>query len=322
MMYSIIIPVYNRPLEIEELLESLTLLEGAVAFEVLVVEDGSPNTCQDIVKKFEGKLNIHYFLTENQGAGRSRNYGMQKAKGDYFVIFDSDCIIPSEYLSSVDKALKDNFTDAYGGPDAAHKSFTDIQKAINYSMTSVFTTGGIRGNKRAVGKFQPRSFNLGLSKKAFELTEGFSDLKIGEDIDLTFRLWENGCDTQLIETAFVYHKRRSTFGEFYKQTQAFGKARPFLNKRFPGTARWTYWFPSLFSFGLLLALFTFMLDALLGMLCYGVYYAVLFTHSSVLNKSLRVGALSLISTTIQFFGYGLGFLKSHFSRRKSLYSFF
>ena len=153
MMYSIIIPVYNRPLEIEELLESLTLLEGAVAFEVLVVEDGSPNTCQDIVKKFEGKLNIHYFLTENQGAGRSRNYGMQKAKGDYFVIFDSDCIIPSEYLSAVDKALKDNFTDAYGGPDAAHKSFTDIQKAINYSMTSVFTTGGIRGNKRAVGKF-------------------------------------------------------------------------------------------------------------------------------------------------------------------------
>lgn len=322
MMYSIIIPVYNRPLEIEELLESLTLLEGAVAFEVLVVEDGSPNTCQDIVKKFEEKLNIHYFLTENQGAGRSRNYGMQKAKGDYFVIFDSDCIIPPEYLSSVDKALKDNFTDAYGGPDAAHKSFTDIQKAINYSMTSVFTTGGIRGNKRAVGKFQPRSFNLGLSKKAFELTQGFSDLKIGEDIDLTFRLWENGCNTQLIETAFVYHKRRNTFGQFYKQTQAFGKARPFLNKRFPGTARWTYWFPSLFSFGLLLALFTFVLGAPFGMLWYGIYYAVLFVHSSALNKSLRVGALSLMSTTIQFFGYGLGFLMSQFSRRKSSHSFF
>jgi glycosyltransferase involved in cell wall biosynthesis len=198
MMYSIIIPVYNRPLEIEELLGSLTLLEGAVAFEVLVVEDGSPNTCQDIVKKFENKLNIHYYLTENQGAGRSRNYGMQQAKGDYFVIFDSDCVIPPNYLSAVDKALKNNFTGAYGGPDTAHRNFTNIQKAINYSMTSIFTTGGIRGRKKAVEKFQPRSFNLGLSRKAFELTQGFSDLKIGEDIDLTFRLWANGIETQLI----------------------------------------------------------------------------------------------------------------------------
>jgi glycosyltransferase involved in cell wall biosynthesis len=317
MTYSIIIPVYNRPLEIEELLESLTQLEGAVSFEVLVVEDGSPNTCQDIVKKFEEKLNVHYFLTENQGAGRSRNYGMQQAIGDYFVIFDSDCIIPPTYLSALDKALKNNFTDAYGGPDAAHENFTNIQKAINYSMTSIFTTGGIRGNKRAVGKFQPRSFNLGLSKKAFEITQGFSDLKIGEDIDLTFRLWENGFETQLIEPAFVYHKRRSTFGQFYRQTRAFGKARPSLSKRFPGTESWTYWFPSLFSLGLLLALFIFAIGTPLGLLMYGMYYAILFAHSSALNKSLRVGALSLMSTTIQFFGYGFGFLTSHFSRRKS-----
>jgi len=317
MMYSIIIPVYNRPLEIEELLGSLTLLEGAVAFEVLVVEDGSPNTCQDIVKKFENKLNIHYYLTENQGAGRSRNYGMQQAKGDYFVIFDSDCVIPPNYLSAVDKALKNNFTGAYGGPDTAHRNFTNIQKAINYSMTSIFTTGGIRGRKKAVEKFQPRSFNLGLSRKAFELTEGFSDLKIGEDIDLTFRLWANGIETQLIETAFVYHKRRSTFRQFYKQTRAFGEARPALNKRFPETASWTYWFPSFFSLGLILSLIVLAFGTSFGLFLYGMYYALLFMHSSVLNKSLCVGVLSLITTTIQFFGYGFGFLTRHFFLRKN-----
>ncbi len=185
LQYSIIIPVYNRPNEVDELLDSLTKQE--MPFELIIVEDGSPNTCEHIVKKYEPELNIRYFLTENQGAGKSRNYGMQKATGNYFIIFDSDCLIPEEYLKAVDERLKENYTDAFGGPDAAHDSFTTIQKAINYSMTSLFTTGGIRGKKKGVGKFQPRSFNLGMSKKAYEITNGFSALKVGEDIDLTFR---------------------------------------------------------------------------------------------------------------------------------------
>lgn len=320
MTYSIIIPVYNRPLEVGELLESLTQLEGNISFEVIIVEDGSPNTCRDVVANFEEKLDIQYFLTENKGAGRSRNYGMKRAKGDYFVVFDSDCIIPPNYLISVDEVLKENYTDAYGGPDAAHDNFSQLQKAINYSMTAFLTTGGIRGNKRSVGKFQPRSFNLGLSKKAFDSTQGFSDLKIGEDIDLTFRLWENGLETQLIETAFVYHKRRSTFGQFYKQTLAFGKARPMLNKRFPHTAKWTYWFPSVFVLGFLSSICAVVMGVWSGILLYGAYYALIFLHASSQNKSLIVGTLSLFSTTIQFFGYGFGFLTSYFFGGKRPFS--
>ena len=190
--FSIIIPVYNRPKEIDELLESLTKQDFSDDFEVLIIEDGSTEKCDAIIEKYTNQLNLKYFFKENSGAGASRNFGMQKALGNYFIILDSDVIVPQQYISEVKKALENNFTDAFGGPDAAHKSFTALQKAINYSMTSVLTTGGIRGKKQAVGKFQPRSFNLGLSKKGFNKTNGFSKMKNGEDIDLTFRLWKNG----------------------------------------------------------------------------------------------------------------------------------
>ena len=310
--YSIIIPVYNRPDEVDELLASLTKLNGGLSFEIVIVEDGSPNTCETVIKKYASQLEINYFLTENQGAGRSRNYGMQQAKGNYFIIFDSDCLIPENYLMAVDAQLKIKYTDAFGGPDAAHENFTNIQKAINYSMTSVLTTGGIRGKKKAVGKFQPRSFNLGISKKAFEETQGFSDLKIGEDIDLTFRLWEQGFETQLIDSAFVYHKRRVDFKQFYKQTHAFGKARPFLNKWYPGTAKITYWFPSLFLLGALYALVAVGYNLYFAAYLYAVYFLFLGIHASFVNKSLTVGVLSIVSTSVQFYGYGTGFLTSVF----------
>lgn len=313
--YSIIIPVYNRPDEVQELLESLTQLKGNISFEVIIVEDGSPNTSELVVEQFKDLLEIKYFLTENQGAGKSRNYGMQQASGNYFIIFDSDCLIPGNYLMAVDIQLKERFTDAFGGPDAAHTSFTNIQKAINYSMTSLLTTGGIRGKKKAVGKFQPRSFNFGISKKAFKETEGFSDLKIGEDIDLSFRLWELGFKTQLIQDAFVYHKRRVDFMQFYKQTNAFGKARPFLNRRFPGTAKITYWFPSLFLVGAVI----FVLASFFGfeeaVYCYVFYFAVLGIDAAMVNKSLKVGGLAIVSTCVQFYGYGTGFLKSYFLKK-------
>ncbi|MGB1043050.1 MAG: glycosyltransferase, partial [Tenacibaculum sp.] len=247
--FSIIVPVYNRPQEIEELLESLTKQDFKKAYEVIIIEDGSQDSSEKIVNSYQDKLNLKYFYKDNSGAGASRNYGMQRATGNYFIILDSDVIVPSNYLSAVNKALTENYTDAFGGPDAAHESFTNLQKAINYSMTSVLTTGGIRGKKNGVGKFQPRSFNLGMSKKAFDKTNGFSRMKTGEDIDLTFRLWENGFDTQLIEKAFVYHKRRSTLKQFFKQTFSFGTARPVLNKKYPKTAKITYWFPSLFILG-------------------------------------------------------------------------
>lgn len=307
--FSIIIPVYNRPQEIEELLASLSKQTYSKGFEIIVVEDGSENTSKEIVENFSNKLTIQYFLKNNTGAGASRNFGMQHATGNYFIIFDSDCVIPPNYLVDVEIALTKNFTDAFGGADAAHTSFTDIQKAINYSMTSFFTTGGIRGNKKAVDKFQPRSFNLGISKKAFEVTNGFSKMKIGEDIDLTFRLWEHNFETQFIENAFVYHKRRATFQQFFKQTFAFGKGRPFLNKKYSGTAKITYWFPSIFIVGFLFSVLMYIFNFPYFIWFYAVYFIIIFVDSILKNKSIKVAFLSILTTLIQFTGYGFGFLK-------------
>jgi len=314
LQFSIIIPVYNRPIEIDELLESLTKQTYSDNFEVIVVEDGSNLKADRIVEKYSKQLNLQYFYKENTGAGLSRNFGMQKATGNYFIVFDSDCIIPPQYLTEVEKALNENFTDSFGGADAAHESFTTIQKAINYSMTSFFTTGGIRGNKKAVDKFQPRSFNLGISKKAFESTNGFSAMKIGEDIDLTFRLWEHKFETQYIENAFVYHKRRSTFQQFFKQTFAFGKGRPFLNRKYPGTAKVTYWFPSIFIILLLISVIGFLFGYHIFVGFFTVYFAVIFLDSLVKNKKISVAVVSILTTFIQFTGYGFGFLKGIFSK--------
>ncbi|NOR29398.1 MAG: glycosyltransferase [Lutibacter sp.] len=312
LQFSIIIPVYNRPQEIEELLLSLTKQTYKSNFEVIVVEDGSTLKADAIVASFSEILNVQYFFKQNSGAGASRNFGMERATGNYFIIFDSDCIIPSQYLDEVDKALTTNYTDAFGGADAAHESFTVIQKAINYSMTSFLTTGGIRGNKKAVDKFQPRSFNMGISKKAFETTKGFSKMKIGEDIDLTFRLWENNFETQFIENAFVYHKRRSTFQQFFKQTFAFGKGRPFLNTKYPNTAKITYWFPSIFILLLLVSLICLLFNIHVFALLFVVYFTFLFFDSLLKNKNIAVSITSVITTLIQFTGYGLGFLKGLF----------
>ena len=315
--FSIIVPVYNRPNEIDELLESLTKQDFPDDFEVLIVEDGSTEKSETIVENYKNQLNLRYFFKENSGAGASRNFGMQQATGNYFIILDSDVIVPPQYLSEVKKALEENFTDAFGGPDAAHESFTSLQKAINYSMTSVLTTGGIRGKKKGVGKFQPRSFNLGMSREAFEKTNGFSDLKIGEDIDLTFRLWEADLKTQLIEKAFVYHKRRSTIKQFFKQTFAFGTGRPHLNNRYPETAKLTYWFPSVFIIGFDISL----LSAIFGywqlVAFYGFYFGALFLDALLQSKNIIVAFLSIITSFTQFLGYGLGFLESQFFNKEN-----
>ncbi|CAM1349151.1 glycosyltransferase [Tenacibaculum crassostreae] len=313
--FSIIVPVYNRPQEIDELLESLTRQDFQDDFEVLIIEDGSENSSEEVVKKYTSQLNLHYFYKENSGAGASRNYGMQRASGSYFIILDSDVIVPPQYLSEVKKALEEKYTDSFGGPDAAHPNFTSLQKAINYSMTSVLTTGGIRGKKKSVEKFQPRSFNLGLSKAAFEKTKGFSKMKAGEDIDLTFRLWENGFETQLITNAFVYHKRRSTVKQFFKQTFAFGTARPILNKKYPETAKLTYWFPSLFIIGIDISIISVFFGYWQLLAFYAVYFFCIFLDSLVQNKNVKVALLSIITTITQFYGYGLGFLESKFLKK-------
>jgi glycosyltransferase involved in cell wall biosynthesis len=310
--FSIIIPVYNRPNEIDELLDSLTKQNFSDDFEVLIIEDGSTQKSCLIAENYKNQLNLKYFFKENSGAGASRNFGMQQASGNYFIILDSDVLVPKQYLSEVKNGLEKNFTAAFGGPDAAHSSFSPLQKAINYSMTSILTTGGIRGKKKAVGRFQPRSFNFGLSKIAFQKTQGFSIMENGEDIDLTFRLWENEFETQLIEKAFVYHKRRSSIKQFFKQTYGFGTARPILNKKYPKTVKLTYWFPSLFIIGFDISILGFLFGY--AELCYFFlfYFSLIFVDSCIQNRSLKVGFLSIITSFTQFLGYGLGFLKTQF----------
>lgn len=312
MNFSIIIPVYNRPEELEELLQSIQNQEYKDILEVLVIEDGSTNLSDAVVKKFSKDFKISYFFKENSGPGDSRNFGMQKAVGDYFIILDSDCVLPKNYLKAVETALQNNSTDAYGGADAADTSFSVKQKAINYSMTSFFTTGGIRGSEKTRNKFQLRSFNMGISRRAFEQTGGFSKQHFGEDIDLNFKLWKNDFTTQFITDAFVFHKRRTTWKQFFQQTFNFGAARPILNSMHKNSAKITFWFPSVFIIGLLISVVALLFGFTYFLGFYAIYFTVLFLDSLLKNKNVSVAVYSIFATLVQFFGYGFGFLRSVF----------
>jgi glycosyltransferase involved in cell wall biosynthesis len=307
---SFIIPVYNRPDETKELLESFVAQSCQEPFEVVIVEDGSTVSSKLVVDSFSNQLQISYYFKENSGPGDSRNYGMKKAIGNYFIILDSDCILPKDYLENVFKSLKNNFADCFGGPDAAHSSFSNLQKAINFSMTSFLTTGGIRGSKKSVDAFQPRSFNMGLSKKAFEASRGFGRIHPGEDPDLSIRLNKLGFNTVLFPDVIVFHKRRISWKKFYHQVHKFGLVRPILNTWHPKTKKITYWFPTLFSLGLIFAFIFLILGSKWLVYLYTIYFALTFVLSLIKNKNISVAIQSLLAILIQFFGYGYGFLIS------------
>jgi len=310
MLFSIIIPVYNRPDEVKELLDSLIVTDFTKEYEIVIVEDGSTLTCRDVVENYNASLNISYHFKENSGPGDSRNFGMKKAKGDYFIIFDSDCIIPPTYLTEVEKELTDNYVDCFGGSDAALDSFSDIQKAINFAMTSFLTTGGIRGGSEKINKFQPRSFNMGISKKAFEASNGFGNIHPGEDPDLSIRLWKLGFETRLFPKAFVYHKRRIDWNKFTIQVTKFGKARPILDSWYPEYSKPTFYFPTLFLLGFCLALFLALFGFWYPIAAYAFYYIVILVSATCTTRSLSIGFLAVIAVSKQFFGYGKGFLES------------
>lgn len=318
--FSFIIPVYNRPNEIKELLDSLRLQTYDNTFEVVIVEDGSTISSEEVIGDYVDYLAISYYKKPNSGPGDSRNYGMARAKGNYFIVLDSDCILPPQYLVEAEKSLRDDFVHCYGGPDAAHESFSTVQKAINYAMTSFLTTGGIRGGKKAVDKFQPRSFNMGISKEAFENVGGYGNIHPGEDPDLTIRIWNKGYKTKLISEAFVYHKRRIDWNKFYIQVNKFGMVRPILNKWHPETKKITYWFPTVFCLGLLGSIILAIAGFMVPLYFYSLYYLLLFIDALRKTSNLKVAFLSLVATAIQFFGYGYGFLKStlyiNFSSKK------
>ena len=307
--FSIVVPVYNRPQEVLELLESLRAQCYEQPYEIVIVEDGSTETSEEVMKAFTD-LNISYYFKENSGPGASRNYGMQRAKGNYYLILDSDCVLPEDYLSSVENALTARYTDFFGGPDAAHEDFTTLQKAINYAMTSFLTTGGIRGRKKTSTNFEPRSFNMGISKEAFQETKGFGTIHPGEDPDLSIRIKKAGYQIGFIKVAYVYHKRRIDWQKFYIQVNKFGKVRPILNAWHPETSSVVFWLPSLFSLGLVVSLALVFFQIYVGVKVYAFYLLLIFIGSSIENKSLLIGILSLRATLTQFLGYGFGFLKS------------
>ncbi|BAO55886.1 glycosyltransferase [Nonlabens marinus] len=310
LQFSFIVPVFNRPVEVEQLLESLSRVRSASSFEVVIIEDGSSETCEQVCSRFRESVNISYFYKKNTGPGDSRNYGMQNAQGNYFIILDSDCLVPVHYLEVVKEQLRLHYVDCYGGPDAANDRFSDLQKAINYSMTSILTTGGIRGGSEALGKFQPRSFNMGLSKKAFEATGGFSTIHPGEDPDLSIRLWDLGFETALFKQAYVFHERRISWRLFFKQVKKFGTVRVILNKWHPHTSKLTYWFPTVFLFYFLIALL-FTLTGQLFLIGTVLFYLALVGFDSTLKNGVKIGMMSILAVVIQFSGYGLGFINGY-----------
>ena len=312
MYFSIIVPVYNRPDEIKAFLESLILQDYLNDFEIIIIEDGSELSCEYIVKDFNKKLNISYFFKKNSGPGDSRNFGMKRAKGNYFLIFDSDCELPKQYLSVVNKSLENNFVDCYGGPDAALDNYSDIQKSINFAMTSFLTTGGIRGSSERLNKFQPRSFNMGISKNAFLKTNGFGKIHPGEDPDLSIRLWKLGFTTKLIKDAFVYHKRRIDWKKYYSQVNKFGLARPVLDSWHPAYSKFIFAIPSLFLVGFCMSIFLYFFKLQFLLYLYFLYFFIVFAFSIFKYKSIKIGFLSIFAVAIQFYGYGCGYLKSFF----------
>ncbi len=307
--FSVIIPVYNRPDEVRDLLESLSN-QTSYDFEILLVEDGSTLPCRSVANDYSEKLDIHYYYKENEGRSIARNYGMEKASGEYFIFFDSDCVIPESYFEIVRKELDRNYADCFGGPDKAHESFSDIQKAINYSMTSFLTTGGVRGGKMQLEKFTPRTFNMGFSRKVFESVGGFREM-FSEDIDMSTRIRQAGFSIRLIRPAYVYHKRRTSLKLFCRQIYIFGMSRISLYLLYPDTLKIVHLLPAAFVLGSLAMIIAsfFWPYAILPLL---FYLLAIFAVSLFSNKNLKIAALSVITSVIQLGGYGIGFIKAFF----------
>ena len=328
MKYSFIVPVYNRPDEVDELLASL-LTQTVADFEVVIVEDGSSKPCKEVCDKYAGKLDLHYHTKPNSGPGQSRNYGAERAKGEYLIVLDSDVVLPAGYLKAVDDELRREPADAFGGPDRAHYSFTDTQKAISYSMTSFFTTGGIRGGKKKLDKFYPRSYNMGVRRDVYLRLGGFSKMRFGEDIDFSIRIFKAGCRCRLFPEAWVWHKRRTDFRKFFRQVFNSGIARINLYKKYPESLKLVHLLPMVFTVGVTALVLTSAVGRALMhyddihrwyWLCAGpwlpilLYCLLIFAGSTAANRSLKVGLLSVPAAFIQLYGYGCGFLTAWWRR--------
>ena len=320
MKYSFIIPVFNRPDEADELLESLTH-QTLRDFEVVVVEDGSDVPCRDVVERYADRLQVHYYDKPNSGPGQTRNYGVERAEGDYVLILDSDVVLPEGYLQAVDHELAATPCDAFGGPDRAHASFSKMQKAINYAMTSFFTTGGIRGGKKKMDKFYPRSFNMGVRRAVYHELGGFSAMRFGEDIDFSTRLIRSGHVSRLFQSAWVWHKRRTDLRKFFKQVHNSGIARIHLTKRHPGTLKAVHMLPAVFTLGCALLVVLAVAAALLGcphwwalLLPFVLFALIIGVDATRSERSVGVGWRAVAAAYVQLTGYGSGFLRAWWTR--------
>ncbi|MBQ6225812.1 MAG: glycosyltransferase [Bacteroidaceae bacterium] len=345
MKYSIIIPVYNRPDEVDELLQSLTE-QSFKDLEVIIVEDGSSQPCENVVHRYASKLPLRYYTKENSGPGQTRNFGAEHSQGEFLIFLDSDCVLPPDFLKEVDAELSREECDAWGGPDRAHDSFTPVQKAISYSMTSFITTGGIRGGKKQMDKkFYPRSFNMGIRRSLYRQLGGFSSMRFGEDIDLSLRIYKSEASCRLFPEAWVWHKRRTDFKKFFKQVHNSGIARINLMKRHPGSLKLVHLLPAIFTIGVFLCLLLFLVGLvftglglytgffgltgcnmglivafigaaimLLALLPLLLFSLLVFVDSSIRNKSVKIGFLSIWASFIQLIGYGTGFIRAWWLR--------
>ena len=335
MRFSVVVPVYNRPDEVDELLQSLET-QSTKDFEVIIIEDGSTLPCKEVVENYQEILDIHYFVIENAGPAGARNVGIEKAKGEYIIFFDSDCIIPQGYFKALEQALDETHADAFGGPDKAHESFTDVQKAINYSMTSFFTTGGIRGGTQKMDKFYPRSFNMGIRRKVAQALGGFSKMRFGEDIDFSIRIVKGGYKSCLFSEAWVYHKRRTDLKKFFKQVNNSGIARINLYKKHPDSLKLVHTLPAIFTLGVVFLALLFLIGILVGtaiqtglinpdppfgliictlaLLPLMLFSLIIFVDATIKNKSLKIGLLAVKASFVQLLGYGSGFLRAWWKR--------
>lgn len=324
-MYSIIVPVYNRPDEVGELLESLTT-QSYTDFEVLIVEDGSKDKCKEVCDRYADRLALHYFYKDNSGPGQTRNYGAERAQGQWLIILDSDVVLPKDYMQAVHTGVSSSCV-AYGGPDASHPSFTPIQKAISYSMTSFFTTGGIRGGKAKLDKFYPRSFNMIIRRDVYMQLGGFSRMRFGEDIDFSYRIVEAGHRPQLLPDAWVWHKRRTDLRKFWRQVYNSGIARINLEKRHPGTMKLVHMLPAAFTVGVMFCCLCFIIACVLSLLSVVgwqlatipliplvLYSLLICVDSTIKNGNIKVGLLSVPAAFVQLMGYGCGFIEAFWKR--------
>ncbi len=309
MLFSLIVPVYNRPDEVADLLKSLAS-QTERDFELVIVEDGSTVPCKEQVEQYASVFPIQYFAKSNEGRSIARNYGMQNAKGDFFVFVDSDCILPDDYFVTLKQSLQNNPVDFFGGPDAAHQSFTDTQKAINFAMTSFLTTGGIRGGKVQMEKFVPRTFNMGFSRRVWEKVGGFREM-FSEDIDMSTRIRQAGFPPALFRDVKVYHKRRGNLAKFWRQVHVFGMSRITLQLLYPGSMKAVHWMPALFTIGSIGLIILAILLSPLFLIPLAIYLLALWISALVTTKNFKISLMAVAAALVQLYGYGTGFIRAY-----------